>query len=268
MSKGISHFCMMLGTAAISIGILASEASAVTIVSDDFSTGGAGRTVGANLNGTSPQVGSGTWTNPFGEAAHSTQYFEFSDSGTLVRSLDNGAESRIGFSAPEGSILTIRAEMTPINGTGWSGVAFTQDLTSSWYASQTVVAARIQNNQFFMGNASDFGAYSGTMSSFNWDQSYLLELSYNTDTEEARFQIYDGEVVVGDTGWNGSFGGEVGAAAFSIRNPVLENPTQVIEPFVGSFEVTSIPEPDSMAGLLALVVLGVAFGRRRIVSNR
>lgn len=255
----------IFGILAASMGAIAAQSFGGVLVSDDFSG-----TDGVNLNGQSPDIGTGTWVNPFGEPAKSTQFFEYTGSGSLERSINNGAESRIAFTAGADEIVTITAEMTPIYGTGWSGVAFTADQTTSWYAGTTVVAGRIQNNDFFMGNSADFNAHSGTIAGFSWDQTYSLELSYNQSTEEARFRVLDEGTVVGDTGWQGSFAGDANNAAFSIRNPqdVSDPPVQNVAPSVTSFEVSSIPESENMGAMIAIFAFTAFVWRRNSASRR
>lgn len=241
------------------------KVSAQTIlVSDDFSLTGS-RTVGDELNGFAPQTGSGTWTSPF-TGTSTSQFFEFTNSGTLVQSVNNSTESRIAIS-PGTDIVTVTAEMTSYEG-GWSGIAITQDLTNSVFASQTNVLGRIQNNAFLMGNSTNFDAHGSTIASFGWDKLYTLELSYDPTLGEARFQVLDGNTIVGTTGWQSGFSGTVGAAAVSMRG-THGSVNQTVTPYVNSFEVSAIPEPGTAAAWIgALALLAVGLRRRRPSAQR
>lgn len=253
----------------LSVGLL--PASAVTILSDTFSTGAAG----AALNGAAVEsYDSGSYGSaPLWVANVNTKY---SGSGTITTAVAaQTLEGRIAITDPVSSIYSVQASITT-NTADWVAIGFlgTTNISSATWTASNGALLWVYMRPDSLGNwvlyregtasVLKTGNVKALLGSYSGSSAYTLTLNYNPTSMQANMLINGVDATNGwfNVSWSGGVDPTFAGAGFR-ENAVAG--TIVGGPIIDDFSVTSVPEP-SVAALLVVAASCGFFLRRKTVS--
>lgn len=246
-----NHIVSSIRTATVALLTTVSAISAQTLVSDNFSNGVPGNPV----NGTTPQIGSGTWV------AESSAVF--SNTGTVITEWPEGADwpsFDMRISIPSINVISTVSASIVTNTTGWIGVGFYNNTGQNMFSSPLFLLLQPNGSWAVYENGTTNQVIGGTLVSYDSAAPITLSLSLNANSMQARAAVMiDGQEIslYGENqGWfDTNVAPDSSILAAGVRNQGIQTGVANLGSVDDFLVVASVPEPSSLAlGLVALTV--------------
>lgn len=234
------------------------NASAVTVVSDNFNSGVANATLnGAAVsvyNASLYPVTAPTWT------ASALAVYDQTTSGVITSSTGASIQGLVSVPSVTSGVLTLQADVK-VGSNDWIGIGFLK--TTNWFDSNNPLftslnAAAAKIGTYKNGAAGTVGI-SNVISGVSGTGTYTLKLVYDLDAATATTYLNGGLInTYSITGLNSTTISYVG---FRIASTSSTYDSGQFDNF--SYDYTAVPEP-STAALMVVASLGLVLSRRKL----
>jgi hypothetical protein len=244
-----SKLSQMMGLAAVAVsllGLAASASAGVVVISDSFTLNETDRTVGADLRGTTTEVGNRTWI-PAGPAGETNS--PVFATGDIVTGPAAGAYTTlVSLSGISSTYTSLQADINPTGGS-WAALTFNYSSDSMWYPSLLLILDN--GGGYTLFNSSISPIVGGTATVFTPNAFNNVQLSYYAPSNSVNISI-NGVGVVNNLGLGAYTPPSLNYAGFDFYSGEGKA--------VDNFQV-AIPEP--VTASLLLLGLGGLLARRR-----